>query len=393
MTPRRYTRGLLLALALVLAATAAFNALVDPFWYFGAPEYPGFNAAKPRFARLERAVKPQLLARERPQAIILGSSLAEIGFDATHPALTAGGRLTAYNYAFAGAGWELVQCQFAQALAATSVQRAVIGIHPGALPAARDCAAWRAEVADFSPVKLLFSLQVLGHSLRTVLEQGNARSSHTREGRYLYARGVAGVEARFREFLERRARADPRCTAARVPRVPPPARVLAPGAIAPARGLDLAGLREVIRAARAREVELRLVAYPQHALFLELDLLCGYTASRWAALAAIAAVVAEEAPRGGVELWDFYAYNDTTGEPVAGADPVNWQDPEHFNHEVGAAMLAEMFSGGAAGRLGRRIDPGSVAGAYQAFLEGRERFLAARPRFYDELRAVLPSAR
>src|SRR5262249_18784751 len=38
MSARAYTTGLLLGLALLLAVGAAINRLVDPFWYFGAPE-------------------------------------------------------------------------------------------------------------------------------------------------------------------------------------------------------------------------------------------------------------------------------------------------------------------------------------------------------------------
>jgi hypothetical protein len=393
MTARGYTAGLLLGLALLLALAAAVNWLVDPFWYFRGPEIEGFNAVKPKFARFERHIKPQLLARERPQAIVLGSSLAEIGFDAGNAALTAGGRLRAYNFAFAGADWDLVQCHFDYAVDATDLKRAVIGVHPGPLPAPRDCGSRLAEIRDFSPAKLLVSLQVLNQSLQTVLEQGRRRSSHTRDGRYLYARGTPGVDARFREFLLDRVRSDPSCARERVPVSPPPSKEIAPADVTPATGLDLSGLRSVIRKARGRDIELRLVAYPQHALFVELDLLCGQAAKRWAAVAAIARVVAEEAPRGGVELWDFYGYNEVTGERIAGRSPTYWQDPEHFNFEMGGMMLSDMFGGTPHGRLGRRIDPGSVDEAYRAFLAGRARFLANHPRFYDDLRAVLPPVR
>jgi len=393
MTARAYTIGLLLGLALLLAVAAAVNWLVDPFWYFRGPEIEGFNAVKPKFARFERHIKPQLLARERPQAIVLGSSLAEIGFDPGNAALTAGGRLRAYNFAFAGSDWDLVQCHFDYALGATDLERAVIGVHPGALPAPRDCASRLTEISEFSPAKLLLSLQVLNQSVHTILEQGKGRSSHTREGRYLYARSAPGVDSRFREFLLERGRSDPACTRDRVPASPPPSHAIAAAHVTPAAGLDLSGLRSVIRKARARNVELRLFAYPQHALFVELDMLCGQAAGRWAALAAIARVVAEEAPRGRVELWDFYGYNEMTGEPIAGRSPRYWQDPEHFNFEMGGIMLADMFGGAPRGELGRRIVPGSVDEAYRAFLEDRDRYLAQHPRFYEDLRAVLPPLR
>jgi hypothetical protein len=138
---------------------------------------------------------------------------------------------------------------------------------------------------------------------------------------------------------------------------------------------------------------LRLFAYPYHALSLELDLLCGQEAQRWAALAAIAQVVAEEAPRGGVELWEFFGYNEFTGERVVGRHPQFWQDPAHFNHEMGSLMLADMFGGVPAGKLGRRLARGGVPAAYGDFLTGRKRFLAEHPWLYDELRATLTPIR
>jgi hypothetical protein len=52
-----------------------------------------------------------------------------------------------------------------------------------------------------------------------------------------------------------------------------------------------------------------------------------------------------------------------------------------------------MFGGSAEGAIGRRIVPGNVAEAYRTFLEGRDRYLAAHPRFHDELRAALAPLR
>lgn len=389
MTAKRFTLGLLLGTAVMLALAAAFNRLVDPFWYFRDIEIEGFNVAKPKFARFERHIKPQLLAREQPQAIVLGSSFSEIGFDANDPALSNGGALRTYNFAFAGADWALVQCHFDYALSATRLERVVIGIHPGSLPAVRDCARRMPEVSGFFKAKLLLSLQVLKHSVRTVREQGTSRSSHTREGRYLYTRDAPGVDARFREFFLQREYVDPNCTRERLPAAAPASRDIGPAEIVPAKGLDLSGLRSVIRQARAHGVELRLLAYPKHALSLELDLLCDQDAARWRALAAVAQAVAEESPDGGTQLWAFYAYNEITGEPIAGRKPVYWQDPEHFNYEMGSLMLADMFAPTGRGRIGYRVTPENVVESYRAFLAGRDSYLRAHPGFYEELRASL----
>ena len=391
MSAKRYTLLMLLGAALVVAAAAATNRVVDPFWYYRDIEIEGFNTVKPRFARYERHVKPQLLARERSQAIVLGSSISEIGFDTNDPSLTAGGALKGYNFAFAGAPWPLVQCHLSYARAVTDLKRVVLGVHLQALPLV-DCSNRMPEVKDFSETKLLFSLQALNQSLRTVLEQRRGRSSHTREGRYLYARGDGAVAARFRERLLGLAHTNPRCTLESVPATPPPSRDIAPAFPGSAAGLDLSGLRAAIRQTRSSGIELRIFAYPLHALAWELDLVCGRGTERWAALAAMAQVIAEEAPDGGVQLWMFYDYNDVTGESIAG-QPVYWQDSEHFNYEMGTLMLADLFGGAAEGKLGRRVTAGGAADAYRAFLASRDRYIATHPRFYDELRATLAPLR
>jgi len=389
---RRYTLWLLAGTALLLGLAAAVNRVVDPYWYYRDVEIEGVNAVKPRFARYARHVKPQLLAREQPQAIVLGSSFSEIGFDPLDPALTAGGTLKGYNFAFAGADWGLVQCHFAYARSVTALKRVVVGLHAGPLPAV-DCTDRLPEVRAFSQLNLLLSLQALNQSLRTVLEQRRGRSSHTPEGRYLYARGDANAAARFREYFLGRGRADPRCSLERVPAAAPPSRDAMPALPAADAALDLSGLRAMVRAARADGIELRFFVYPQHALLQELDLLCGRDTGRWQVLAAMARVVAEEAPDGSAQLWLFHGYNDVTGEGIAGTPPRYWQDPEHFNYEMGALMLADLFGGAPVGAIGRRLTPADIADAHRAQRDGRDRYLAAHPGFYGELRAALAPLR
>jgi hypothetical protein len=392
MGARRYTLGLLAGIALLLGLASAVNRVVDPYWFYRDVEIEGFNAVKPRFARYVRHVKPQLLARERPQAIVLGSSFSEIGFDPGNPALTAGGTLRGYNFAFAGAGWSLVQCHFAYARSVTRLKRVVVGLHPEPMGAG-DCSKLMPEVRAFSQVNLLLSLQAVNQSLRTVLEQRRGRSSHTPEGRYLYARGDAGVAARFREHFHGLAHRDPRCSSERAPAKPPPSREIAPALPVPSAAIDLSGLRAMVRAARADGIELRFFIYPQHALLQELEMLCGIGMERWAAYAAMAQAVAEEAPDGSAQLWLFNDYNAVTGESITKRNPAYWQDPEHFNYEMGALMLSDMYGSAPVGAFGRHITPDNVAATHRAFLAARDRYVSEHPGFYDELRAALTPLR
>lgn len=382
MTARRFTVGLLLITALALAAVAAFNRVVDPFWYYRDIEIAGFNTVKPRFARYERHVKPALLAREQPQAIILGSSFAEIGFDPLDPALTRDGQLRGYNFAFAGGGWDLQQCALDYALNHAPIKRVVLGIGSGALPQAECSKVWQGM--NVSAMELLLSTNALHNALLTVAEQSRARPSHTREGRYLYTRGVPGVANRFREYFQREGKIQTRCTAAHLNE--PAAAVTAPQFIQPTADFDLAGLRAAIRAARRHGAELAFVVYPRHALSFELDFACGDLLARWQHIAAIAAVIEQEAPDGSASLWVFDGYDSPRGERVVGREPVYWQDPEHFNFELGARMLAAIYAGEQG--FGSRVLPGNVHTLYTAFLAQRTRFLAATDWFYEDLRTL-----
>ena len=384
MTARRYTLMLFLLMAIALGAVAAFNRLIDPFWYYRDIEISGVNAVKPRFARFERHVKPALLAREQPQAIVLGSSFAEIGFDPLDPALTDNGRLRGYNFAFAGVGWDVEQCALDYALKHSRIKRAVVGVSPGALPKADCSKVWQGMSA--SPTELLLSTNALDNAIRTVIEQRRARPSHTREGRYLYTRDVAGAASRFREYFKRASQAHARCTAQRLGA---PAHVPAQ-TLHPATTLDLAGLRAVIRSARAHGAEVAFVVYPRHALSLELEFACGDARVRWDAIAAMAQVVAEESPDGAASLWVFDGYDELRGERVLGREPLFWQDPEHFNFELGARMLAAIYGRGPG--FGARALPDNVDAIYAQLLAQREQFLAATDWFYDDLRALAAPA-
>ena len=384
MTWRGYTLGLLLLALAALAAAAAFNRVVDPFWYYRDIEIAGFNAVKPRFARFERHVKPALLAREQPQAVIFGSSYAEIGFDPLDAALTDGGKLKGYNFAFAGAAWAHQQCAFEYALRHAPMKRAVLGIHADVHPLA-DCArVWQGM--SVTQAELLLSTTAFDNAVRTVVEQRRARPSHTREGRYWYAREAPGVAARFREHFAHPEYAGARCARERF--ALPPA--VGAQAITPAANLEVSGLRQVLRLARERGVEVVLVVYPRHAMALEIELLCGDATQRWAKIEALARVVADESPGGNAALWVFDDYDAVSGERVLGREPVYWQDPAHFNWEVGTRMLAAIY-GGKTG-FGERIKPGGASAAYARLLERRAAFLAQTPWFYEDLRALAAPA-
>ena len=139
MTTKQFVIRFFCGSLFFLALIGLFNRIVDPFWYYRDIEIKGFNAVKLEFRNYERHVKPPLLVRDQPEAIILGSSFSEIGFDPNNAFFTDHGRLKGMNFALAGAPWDMVQCHFEFAVAHANIKRALIGFHPENLPVA-NCA-------------------------------------------------------------------------------------------------------------------------------------------------------------------------------------------------------------------------------------------------------------
>jgi hypothetical protein len=383
---RRYALWLLAGTGALMALVGLFNRVVDPFWYYRDISIEGFNAVKTKFRRFERHVKPAILAREQPEAITLGSSFAEVGFDPENPAFTDGGRLRGYSFAVAGADWGMVTCYLQYALRHAPIRRVVAGIHTMDNPAV-ECDAMVAGMGNAGPGQLLFSARALHASVQTVLEQRRERPSHTEKGRYFYTRFDPGADGRFRELFNHRLRTRP-CDL----RLPEAGGEAPAPRASPRRPLNLEGLRAVVRLARERGFELRLVVYPMHVYALEMDELCGEEVERWDALRQMAEVLEQEAPGSdAIQLWEFLGYNAVTGEPVT---PMmhGWQNPFHFNAETGDLVLGAMFGRPVAGapEIGRRVTSAAVAERQRRFEEERRAFIREHPEFYPGLHALLP---
>jgi hypothetical protein len=377
MTTQQFVTRFFSASLLLLVAIGLFNRIVDPFWYYRDLEIKGFNAIKPKFRRYERHIKPALLMREQPEAIILGSSYAEIGIDPTSPFFTDHGRLKAMNFALAGAFWDRVQCQFEFAVTHANIKRALVGFHPGPLPMV-DCAKEFTSLGQVSTGELLLSSRALMASIETIREQKKENPSHTKEGMYFYIRGQAGVDRQFREFFTRHKKDNPHCLDAENASDP---------AIKPVAdsNLDLSGLQRMIKTAQAHGVELVLFAYPSHAYSLELSKQCGELNERWRAMKQIAALI-EKVSAGRVSAWHFYGFNDTTTEPIGVMAAKYWQDPEHFNYEVGNRMLADMFDkSGNKPEFGHRLGSSNIEADYGDFLRRRSEYLKHHPEFNADL--------
>jgi hypothetical protein len=388
MTTKQFSIRFVLGLFAVLGLIALFNRIVDPFWYYRDIEIKGFNAVKTQFELYERYVKPALLAREKPEAIILGSSFSEIGFDPTNPLFTNNGRLKSMNFALAGAPWGMVQCEFEFAVAHAPIKRALVGFTPGNLPLV-DCSKDYASIGQISTVQLLLSDSALQASIDTITQQ-DRMPSHTREGMYIFPLQNSSVAGHaFREVLlehirEYRHEGNLQCGEQT-------SVTGAVGNLVSQEPLDLTGLRRMIRTAQKHGIELVLYAYPQHAYLLELENQCGDQGTKWRALKQISELIDTEAARGHhVRAYQFYGYNDVTAESVVQASHVRyWHDPGHFTFEMGNLMLEDIF-GGSKKRLGRPVSYTTIDSDYQKFLRSRTKYLKHHPKFLSDLQALLP---
>ena len=378
MSARKYLIAFV-AIALLLAGlVVVFDRVVDPFWYYRDISIDGFNAIKPKFKNYERYVKPAIVQREQPAALIFGSSDFEVGFDPLHPALRASG--TGYNFGMAGESWDKVSCDVQFAISHDAALREIVlGIRPQAMPL-KDCRAEIDKMEHPEERAFLFSYDALEASINTVLEQHDGNSSHTAEGLYFYTRGLAGTANRFREVFARYPFCDIKYVNAEGLEAAINSRKPEP--------LDLSGLRDIVRKAAAKGIMMKLVLVPHHALFFEQEYQCGIRQLRWDALSQIVSMVAQEAgDMAGV--WDFEGYHQICTEVITGKAGIYWQDPLHFNYEFGNMMLDEMF-GINPPVFGIRLTPENLAERAERERAARAAYLKAHPEFLSQLESLLP---
>ena len=383
MTTKQFVIRFLCASLFLLLLIGLLNRIVDPFWFYRDIEIKGLNAVKFEFRNYERHVKPHLLVREQPEAIILGSSFSEIGFDPNNAFFTDHGRLKGMNFALAGAPWDMVQCHFEYAVTHANIKRALIGFHPENLPVA-DCAKDFASIGQINLGELLLSMSSLRASINTITKQKTKKPSHTREGMYFFNRNTKHnieVDIRFGEDYRRRVKQKPQCSKA-INTADIPFNSVAETAF------DLSGLRKMIKTAKEHGVELVLFAYPHHVYNEEWDRQCGDEIIHWQAMKQIASLIEAEAKPDQVRAWQFYGYNAITTEPI-GMTAKYWQDSRHFNFEVGDMMLADMFSEtGYKPEFGRPLVSSSIEADYRDLLKERAEYLQQHPEFFTELKKI-----
>lgn len=142
LSPRKYILFLVTVTFLVLAVTAAFNWVMNPYNVFDPPVLKGINDRQPFLHSQERFYKACAVIQQQPQTVILGSSRADIGLSPQHPGWS---RQPVYNLGVAGAPLEVMAKYFEHAVAVAPVKKALIMLDyasqempPEVRPAVRD---------------------------------------------------------------------------------------------------------------------------------------------------------------------------------------------------------------------------------------------------------------
>jgi len=124
-----YRRFAFALLAFLLTPPAAFSGLVlivDPYYVFGSPSWPGINAVRPHYELQVVMAKPYQVARLRPAAVSLGSSRVEVGLDPRHPGWVKG---PVFNFALPSSNSYAVMLAFLHAQKhGAPLRQAVVGL-------------------------------------------------------------------------------------------------------------------------------------------------------------------------------------------------------------------------------------------------------------------------
>lgn len=107
-------------------ALAIFVLVIDPYFVFGAPSWPGINTVRPYYEPHVVIAKPYQVARVRPAAIALGSSRVEVGIDPRHEGWTSG---AVFNFGLPSANSYTVMLAFLHAQKhGAPLKQAVVGL-------------------------------------------------------------------------------------------------------------------------------------------------------------------------------------------------------------------------------------------------------------------------
>jgi hypothetical protein len=332
---RAYLQCLLGTAIGTLLLAVGINRLVDPYRIFVEPSI--LAADQPaQIAPDDRLRRTIQVVRYRWQAIILGTSRAELGLDPNHP-LFAGRKCM--NAATLSQPNEETGRLFAAATEHGTLEQAVLGL---------DFFAANAQLAypldlDWGNFKPERAWQLCA-SLDT------------------FAKSLAALDRRGERTPPPRESFTPRAMALRSEKsylmggayLPPPSYSYT---FSSAQRHPIEAIRQVIAVAHARHIDLRLFISPSHARQWEVVAAAGLwtTWEDWKRqLVAINEEEARKASQAPFPLYDFSGYNSITTEPfplLADPAPMRWYlESSHYSRRTGDLVLDRLAGRSPSGR-------------------------------------------
>ena len=345
---RRFGITLACATLALVALVAAFNYVIDPYAVFGSPSVVGLNAVKPRPDVMIADIKFIVGTRLHPNALILGNSRADVGFDPENPTFERHG-MRAYNAAVPGSGLGYSLDAFRRFAGTTDIRFAIVGLdfldflHS---PEAGTRSAPKPDDSGWSVARTrllaLFSTTALADSIRTLLIQREANPAVLRLDGFnpmLDYREIATTEG-YAALFRQRAQETARSLAKQPHNLDAGGRRMSP---------SYSELRSLLQIAKDKGTDLQLVIYPYHLLLL----LQYEAAGLWPLFEQwkedVAAIVDEARRQGAqVALWDFSCPSALTAEAVPSdgdrKSTMRWYwEAGHFKKELGDLVLERVL--------------------------------------------------
>ena len=362
-----YLRLLATFTAILAAALAGFNAIVDPYGQFDPPKIAGVNQSALGFNHRLQLAKALAVSRIRPASIILGNSRAEAGYDPQHPGLV---ERPAYNLAIGGSGLSMVHRYFLEALAAGGLRHAVVALDLTMFePAAQEAGLDAVLLTDASGKLVAGGRE--WRRLAFILLSGTASSdswwSLTHQDKPVAIYQPSGLREEAYDIDQVRREGGARRASLRVEAsfLTGTLRDVASADFRASYAATLAQLREIIARAAERNVRLTLIINPIHARQSYMLAAAGLwrVYEEWKRNLATAAMQSSRSEL--VALWDFSGISPCTAEsmPAIGdaASSMRWyRESSHFRRALGDRVFDRVFAradDGACPGLGSQLAP------------------------------------
>jgi hypothetical protein len=345
----RYLGFLLSATLAILGAVAVFNLLVDPYGLFHVVNRDGFNRIKSQAGQRAEMFKRHGVERMRPNALVLGNSRAEIGFDPQSSAWPSSLR-PVFNLALPGTSVDSALDEFSHVLEFATPKFVIVGL---------DFLDFRVDpsVADDPPparngrwhwfrerLSALLTINALADSLATLKAQRDPYSTGLSEAGFNPMRDYVGIARRegYHAMFRQRDWETAKSYARGSKTI-----YLPDGRPAP----EFLAVERIIATAGQAGIPIRLVIYPVHAHALVLI----HQAGLWPAFEAWKrelVIRVDGARFANVELWDFSGFTPYADEsippPGDKTSEMRWYwEGGHFKKSLGDALLARIFGGSA----------------------------------------------